>query len=718
MNKRAQEYISRIETSKSLPTLPHILVKLISACQNDHISVADLSKIIHADVSLAAKVLKLANSAYFTTAGKISRIDHAVTRLGRDAVKNLAVSSAIQQVFRKTAPLTDGFDLTHFWRHSLTVAVLARTIAAKSGYHQPEQAFLAGMIHDIGRLILASNFPYEYKDVLHNKDHESESLIDREIRMMVSHTEIGVWLLKKWRMDSLTMDAVLYHHEPPSRISQSFPLVKIIYAANDMAQKTGSVDGAFNVLKSLFTGVSPDVEEMLLKADEEVQEWADFLGFSIGPKTLQTAEHQLGELQTPELVSEVKNFSLMTGVLQNLIACAGEDAILRVIQHGFHLLFDVQKVIFFLIDLEDGLLKAQEVKSAKETDFPQGLIMNVLYSDSLIAQSIQRNVLLSSFHSSGTSRPAILDEQILHLLESEGIMSIPLTHSGEKIGAMVIGLEASDEPSLLRQEKLLTLFSAQASAALYINRFHALQTKKITTERLSAMTDFARKVVHETNNPLGIIKNYLRILSTCLDKASPAQQDLHIIGEEIDRISRILKRLSDFSKAGAVHKTVLDLNAVLGDMIRVLHQSFPESYQIKIHEDLKPTVPMIYSDRDALKQIFINLMKNAVEALNGRGNIYVATDFMPGITDIAGKQVPFYGKDQVKIVISDDGPGIPPDVSERLFEPYVSTKGEKHSGIGLSVVYNMIKELGGSITYGNAAGRGASFTILLPVEPS
>ena len=347
MDKRVQEYISRIETSKSLPTLPHILVKLISACQDENGSIEDMSRIIHTDVSMAAKILKLANSAYFRSSGKISRIDHAIARLGRDAIKNLAISSAIHQVFGKTALLNNGFDLKRFWRHSLTTAVLARTIAGNSGYNQPEQAFLAGMIHDIGRLILALNFPYEYKEVLNDRENEAESMIDREIRMMAPHTEIGVWLLTKWQMDSMTVDAVLYHHETVSRIKESFPLVKIVYAANDLAQVTGSSDETFSILKSLFKGDLPDTEELLLKADEEVQELADFLGLPIGEKELKGPEDKSTELKPPELVSEVKNLSLMAGVLQNLVSCTGEDAILEVIQEGLNLLFDVQKVIFF-----------------------------------------------------------------------------------------------------------------------------------------------------------------------------------------------------------------------------------------------------------------------------------------------------------------------------------------------------------------------------------
>jgi len=719
MDKRAQEYISRIETSKSLPTLPNILVKLITACQDENGSVADMSKIIHADVSLSAKILKLANSPYFRTTGKISRIDHAITRLGREAIKNLAISSAINQVFsKKTALINNGFDLKRFWRHSLTTAVLARMIAKKSGYHQTEQAFLAGMIHDIGRLILATNFPQEYKEVLTSRSNDAESMIDRESRMMTTHTEIGVWLLKKWQLDSMTTDSVLYHHETVSRIRESFPLVKIVYAANDMAQLTGANDESFSILKSLLAGVLPDTEEMLQKADTEVQELADFLGLPIGEKELPGLEDKASHLKTPELISEVKNLSLLTGVLQNLVSCTGEDAILEVIQGGLNLLFDVQKVIFFLVDPDDGLLKAKLGKGSEEADSMQGLVMNLLYSDSLIAQAIQKNVPLSSLSSGNPAPPVIFDEQIQHLLESEGILCVPLIRSGENVGAIVIGLDRPDEKAVLRQDKLLILFAAQASTALYVERVKQIQIKKVAAERLSAMTDFARKVVHETNNPLGIIKNYLRVLSTCLDKASPAQQEFQIIGEEIDRISRILKKLSDFSKAASINRTVLNVNTLLGDIIRILNQSFPESYDVKIHATLGSTVPLIHSDRDALKQIFINLIKNAVEALKGSGNIYVETDFVSGITDVTGKQVPFYGQDQVKIVISDDGPGVSSSVKERLFEPYVSTKGDGHSGLGLSVVYNMIKELGGSIAYGNAAERGASFTIMLPVESS
>jgi signal transduction histidine kinase len=179
-----------------------------------------------------------------------------------------------------------------------------------------------------------------------------------------------------------------------------------------------------------------------------------------------------------------------------------------------------------------------------------------------------------------------------------------------------------------------------------------------------------------------------------------------------------LKELSDFSKSRTLNRTTLDLNALLNDIVRLVSQSLPASFNIQFHPALDPSIPQIQSDRDALKQIFINLIKNAIEALTGRGNIHIETAYIPVSTDSSRKMGGPLDRGQVRVIISDDGPGIAPEVGARLFEPYASTKGNGHSGIGLSVVYNMIKELGGSVTSSSALGKGAVFTIMLPVHSS
>jgi putative nucleotidyltransferase with HDIG domain len=716
MNDRLNHFISRIETSKNLPTLPHILVKLIAACQDENGNIKDIAHIIRTDASMSAKILKLANSSYFRSAEKIVQIEHGLIRMGREAVKNLAISSAVHQVFRKSEMASNGFNLKYFWRHSLTTAVLARMIAEKTGYNPPEQAFLAGMIHDIGRLILAANFPNEYRSVLEGSENSEESIIDLEMKMGAPHTEIGAWLLGRWNFDSMMIDSIRYHHEPVDRIKESFPLVRIVYAANEMARVTDSNEDVIGILTGLFSCTFPDTVNLMLQAEEEVQAIADSLGLAIGEKEIASPRNEQLDITAPELVSEVKDLSLFVGVLQNLASCTDENAILRVVQDGLNILFDLRKLIFFLIDPDDGLLKAKTVNDQGIIDSPHGIILSPHNRDSLITQSIQRNSLVSSFTKGAST--SISDEQIMHMLGCEGILCLPLIRSGETVGVIVMGLDKQEETAIMREEKLLNLYTGHAGVALYVEHLKQVQAKKIAMERLAATTNLARKVIHEANNPLSIMKNYLKILSSRLEKENPAQQEIQIIDEEIDRVNRILKELSDFSKARSITRTVLDLNVILRDIIRIVSQSLPASYNIQFHQNLATSVPQIRSDRDALKQIFVNLIKNSVEALTGQGNIYIETSFIPVSKSDTHKLGASLDHGQIRITIRDDGPGISPEVEARLFEPYSSTKGNNHSGIGLSVVHNMIKELGGTVTASSAHGRGAVFTMMIPIHAS
>jgi len=716
MNAKLQYYISRIESSKNLPTLPHILVNLIHACENENSSIRDVAKIIRADASISAKIIKLVNSSYYRSAAKISQIDHALIRLGRNAIKNLAISSAVQQVFNKPDALAAGFDLKRFWRHSLTSAILARMIAEKTGYNLPEQAFLAGMIHDIGRLILAVNFPEEYETVLQGPNGTPESLLAAETRMGATHTEIGEWILTRWNIDSMIIDALRYHHEPAGRIQNAFPLTRIVHAANDMSRASGINDAAFGVLKGLFPCAFSDTVDMVVQAEEEVHSLAGFLGFSIGEKAKGSFPDQTSPLSSPEFVRTVKDHSLLVGVLQNLLSCRDENAILKAIQESLSILFDFRNLLFFLIDPEDGLLKAKALDDAGHIDSPPGLIVSLHNRESVIIQSLQRNAPLVSENNGSVSNLPILDEQILHLLECGRFLCLPLICTGEKIGVIVVALDDQTVGIPSREEKLLNLFAGQAAAALYVEQMKRLQIKRIAEERLAATTDVARKVVHEANNPLNIMKNYLRILSSRLEEQDPAQNEIHIIEEEIDRVSRILKELSDFSKPRSPKMGILDLNGLLKGIVKIVSRSLPPELDVQFHTNLAQALPPIRSDRDALKQIFINLIKNAVEALAGHGNIYIETFFVPMGPESGQAGNDLHSRGHAKIVVSDDGPGLSPGIQERLFEPYSSTKGKGHSGIGLSVVYKMVKELGGTVTAGNVPNEGAVFTVTLPVN--
>jgi signal transduction histidine kinase len=150
---------------------------------------------------------------------------------------------------------------------------------------------------------------------------------------------------------------------------------------------------------------------------------------------------------------------------------------------------------------------------------------------------------------------------------------------------------------------------------------------------------------------------------------------------------------------------------LISDMTNMIGKAAAEHRGIKIQLQLEPAIPKITMDRDGIKQVLLNLIKNAVEAMPQGGTISIETVFLP----VTGAGEPFGGVREIQIKVQDDGPGIDTSILARLFEPCVSTKGKGHSGIGLSIVYQIMKGMGGNITCESTLGRGTAFFITLPV---
>jgi HD-like signal output (HDOD) protein len=136
-----------------LPAMPQILLKLIELCEADEASMAELAKLIANDAAMTAKVLGVANSAAYHRGGNKVGLLQALNVLGSELIKTLVISESVYQTFNGF-PHASGLDLRGFWKHSLTVAVLARDIAKAMNYAQPEEAYLTGLLHDVGRLAL------------------------------------------------------------------------------------------------------------------------------------------------------------------------------------------------------------------------------------------------------------------------------------------------------------------------------------------------------------------------------------------------------------------------------------------------------------------------------------------------------------------------------------------------------------------------------------
>ena len=154
----------------------------------------------------------------------------ALNTLGIEMIKTLVISESVFQTFSNFSR-TNSTDLHGFWMRSLKAAVFARELAKKMSYPHSEEAYLAGLLHDVGRLALLSAAPYEYSSNFMAKDDERLCSIETST-MGVTHAEAGAWLIERWNLDSFLADSVRYHHEPIGRLKSAHPLIRLVCLAH------------------------------------------------------------------------------------------------------------------------------------------------------------------------------------------------------------------------------------------------------------------------------------------------------------------------------------------------------------------------------------------------------------------------------------------------------------------------------------------------------
>ncbi|MGE5790572.1 MAG: HDOD domain-containing protein [Syntrophaceae bacterium] len=713
---RTAQFLSRIEAARNLPTLPQVLLKLIEACRDEEKTIRDIAQIIGGDSALSARILGIVNSPFYRRAEKIVRLDDALFQLGRDAVRSIAISASIHQVFSRVNGQSL-FNMKLYWHHALLCAVLARRLAEKASFKAPELAFLSGILHDVGRLVLWVNFPDEYGKVLQAARNQSQTLLEGELRMGITHTEAGSWLLTRWGLDAFTADAARYHHEPLERIHNAFPLIKIIYASNLLSDMPESDFSRYKVIRELFGISFTDITEMLSAAREEVRELAEALDIQVDPAD---PHHQpldgRDEIRAEALAGEVRDVALLQAAMQGLLEAPDRDAILRAARQGIEVLFGTPAILLFLLDRDRELLVLQDnagsrLPPGQELTIPMGR------NESLPVRAMVQNVILGTPERREKGSLTIMDEMLVHILGSEEILCLPLTTQRETVGVFVLGVERASAESLAAQSRLLALYADQVAMSLRLDQMRKAQTRLYQAGRLAASSALARKVAHEVNNPLSIIKNYLKILGMKLGADNTAQDELRIVNEEIDRVALIIRQLTDLTSEKDRVRQAVDVNGLLRDLSTIIEKSFSTASRIRFHLDLDPSLPGLVTDRNGLKQVLINLLKNAIEAMKQGGNLYVRTKchVTRDLEEMAVKREGKAGQ-YVEISVRDDGPGIPEAVRQRLFEPYVTTKGEGHSGLGLSVVHSIVKDLGGTIQCESAEGKGTTFVIRFPLN--
>jgi len=220
----------RVERLRELPTLPAIVQRVVDALDRPDSGHAEAAALIETDQVLTAQLLRVANSAFYGLSGKIASVGQALTVLGTTVARSLVYSTSILDL---------RIELRGFWEHSVGTAVAAGTLARHLGLPHPEEVAGAGLLHDLGKVVLYRQAPAAFATVLERAASEGVRFGEAERALFgVDHAEIAGWLLGRWRVPSRLLEPVVFHHTP-ERAPTAPVETAVVHVANTLVRAYG-----------------------------------------------------------------------------------------------------------------------------------------------------------------------------------------------------------------------------------------------------------------------------------------------------------------------------------------------------------------------------------------------------------------------------------------------------------------------------------------------
>jgi HD-like signal output (HDOD) protein len=243
-----------VNSTIELPTIPEVLVKLNDVIARPDTSAPDVAKVIGADPAVSTNILRIVNSAYYGLQTRVASVSLAVSVLGFNMTKKVALKAAVFSVFAKRREPLQNFDPAGFWKHAVFVGVAARALVARSpafARTHPEDAYIAGLLHDIGKIILMEKIAPRYLETLRKAAQQGrcESDVERE-DFGFTHADVGSVLAIKWSLPEDLATAVRYHHAP-SKDPFHRPLSSLIHVADHLAWRNGTPSTVGTVASAL-----------------------------------------------------------------------------------------------------------------------------------------------------------------------------------------------------------------------------------------------------------------------------------------------------------------------------------------------------------------------------------------------------------------------------------------------------------------------------------
>ncbi|WP_317932696.1 HDOD domain-containing protein [Halioxenophilus sp. WMMB6] len=682
--RAVQEEIS----AANLPSMPHILAELLRLCQDPAADFQHMARMVERDPVLSSQLISAANSAHFSRHGHVNSIERALLLMGTDALKTIAITASVQQLARYFSNVEASF-LKSFWRRSLYGALIAKSLALMTSYSAPDEAYLLGLVHNLGELVLLVNYPEQYPHLLVDPKSNPEPM--EQAQFHTTHSELSAYMVNEWGLGSLAADAVLYHHAALEEVCDSHHLTKIICLATQLAAEPISelhpIDPVCAEASERLFGMNAALTaQIAAKVTKEVVKIAGSLGIDLqtGNHTdLQRVNSTLGQRLQRQMLTPDGN-ALAEITLDT------EEQSAETLSRTINLLFGYRNSLFLPYLPERNCLNF-----LVEGDSAGAIEVALTTSDSLVAKAARnRAIVCSADMANDGDTLKILDRQLMRLCDASSLVCLPVVEDDVLLGVIAMGDTRGTPPDEIKRS-MLTDFAHQVASA----QKHTLLNVEAASEQVDHLKAQVRAIVHEVNNPLAIVRNYLDALSAGGDMPQDSPQ-FQVLKEEVDRAAQILLRLQDLEAQSDSSSEMGLLNQEIRSLVAVLQGSICKTNGTECVLQLSPKLEKVKVPRNQLRQIVSNLVKNSVEAMTYGGKVMIATT---------------YAGPALELIIADNGPGLPSEVSRSLFRPGITTKGKGHSGLGLSITRSLVDELKGTITC-QSGKAGTKYRITLPAE--
>lgn len=732
---------------ESLPTLPVIATKLLSLTTSDQSHAREVVELVSADQALTARVLAMCRHADLGLRDDVMTIQRAVVLLGFNAIRNAVLSIKVFETFSNAKPSKGGeaspdgspLDRAAFWRHSLCVGIVAENIARLSRRKelQPSEAFVCGLLHDMGKLALDHLLPKSFARVVELTDLNQGNIAELEKRIIgLDHHTAGKRLAEQWQLPHRLADCIWLHGsawETLPRVEHR-PMIGLITLADAVARQhhlgySGNYtfkESPAELAKSL--GLDPQIlRDACVNLHEELGQKSAALGLDAKPSSelyldsIQQANQELGRLNN--MLARRSQAAGMQGKM--LEAISGFHADARPGRGVVDVLGSVARNFVSTFGQGFGAIIYPQGSSGDQG--PQWLISQydstgmLEHSQYIDAPPGAPDIASFDAGAPGAIHLAGIVPWVADfLVGAPDVRQVKMLPLGCSWGTAAILLhDRADLPPWQQTGALIATWGSTIAAAAQhegarrlgeelaqANRDLAAAQARITqNESMARLGEMAAGAAHEMNNPLAVIAGRSQLLAMTLPSGTKESKAAKTISDQAHRLSDLITSLRMFAEPPKAAKKPTDVGQMLQEVVRHVRLDFRDMPAgCEIYLQMKSSIPSVMIDSQQISQAVMELMHNAIQSVP-RHMVQLTCAITPD--------------DELMIQVADDGVGMDAHTLAHALDPFFSAKpAGRRAGMGLPRAQQLVQAHGGRIELRSSHPRGSVVTLFIPIEQS